>query len=408
MGQDEINLLPERHLISINDLKVHETNVKEHPKQQIEDLAQLIKMSGFKDPIVIDQNNKIFAGHGRLEAARMLKLEEVPCIYMEDLSEQEKAWFLLADNRINESPWVKDNVEIVLKEIGSFTFEDFSMNFEDFNMEIEEEKDEIPELPANPQAKPGDIYALGDHRLMCGDCREDISTLLDGRTVDLLLTDPPYNVDYSSKNELLNLYQKGNRIQDDILNDHISPEEYNKFTKVWFGNVMTHMSNYNSVYVCGNYETLIKLYDFPNFKISNMLVWVKNNMVLGRMDYQGKHEFIMYGWKGHHKWYGNRSQTTVFEVDRPLKSELHPTMKPVELMQTIIKNSSQPKQVVFDSFMGSGSTLIACEQLGRHCYGVELSPQYTDVIIQRWENLTGRKAIKLTTVEDSKLTPRST
>lgn len=402
MGNEEINLLPERHLININDLKVHETNVKEHPKQQIEDLAQLMRMSGFKDPIVIDQNNKIFAGHGRLEAARLLKLEEVPCIYMEDMTEAQKKWFLLADNRINESPWVKDNVEMVLNDIGSFTFENFSMNFEDFNMKIDPEKEEIPALPANPQAKAGDIYELGRHRLMCGDCRDDISGLLDGKTIDLLLTDPPYNVDYSSKNELLNLYQKGNRIQDDILNDHISPEEYNKFTKVWFGNVMTHMSNYNSVYVCGNYETLIKLYDFPGFKISNMLVWVKNNMVLGRMDYQGKHEFIMYGWKEHHKWYGDRSQNTVLEFDRPHKSELHPTMKPVELMQYLMKNSSQPDQIVFDSFLGSGSTLIACEQLHRQCYGVELSPAYCDVIIKRWENLTGQTAKLLLPMENTR------
>lgn len=356
-------------------------------------------MSGFKDPIVIDQNNKIWAGHGRLEAARLLELEQVPCIYMEDMTEKQKAWFLLADNRINESPWVKDNVNMILDDLGSFTFDKFSMNFEDFEMKIADEKEEVPELPVNPVAKVGDIWQLGKHRLKCGDCAHDITDLLETRTIDLLLTDPPYNVDYSSKNELLNLYQKGNRIQDDILNDHISPEEYAKFTEAWFGNVMTHMSNYNSVYVCGNYETLIKLYDFPNFKISNMLVWVKNNMVLGRMDYQGKHEFIMYGWKGHHKWYGDRSQTTVFEVDRPLKSELHPTMKPIELMQGIMKNSSQPEQLVFDSFLGSGSTLIAAEQLNRVCYGVELSPAYCDVIIKRWENLTNDKATLLKSME---------
>ncbi len=399
MGEKpDINLLPERHLINVNDLRIHETNVKEHPRQQIEDLAQLIKLSGFKDPVVIDKEMKIFAGHGRLEAARLLKLEQVPCIYMEDMTEKEKKWFLLADNRINESPWVKDNVEIILKEMDSFTFENFNMNFEDFNMDIEEEEDEIPELPENPLTKLGDIWELGDHRLLCGNCGDDLSELLGGNTIDCLITDPPYNVDYSSKNELLNLYDKGNRVQTDILNDHISPEEYAKFTKKWFGNVMTQMSNYNSVYVFGNYETLLHLYEFPNFKISNMLVWVKNVQVLGRMDYQGKHEFIAYGWKIHHKWYGDRSQNTVFEFDKPRKSELHPTMKPIELIQQILKNSSQPKQIIFDSFLGSGTTLIACEQLGRHCYGAELSPAYCDVIVTRWENLTGRKAHKLSTM----------
>jgi site-specific DNA-methyltransferase (adenine-specific) len=405
LGNEEINLLPERHLIKLNDLKIHETNVKEHPRQQVQDLAELIKLSGFKDPLVIDHNNKIFAGHGRLEAARMLKLEEVPCIYMEDMTEAQKKWFLLADNRINESPWVKDNVNIILDELGEFTFENFNMNFEDFNMKIDDEENEVPEIPENPLTKLGDIWELGDHRLLCGNCSDDLSELLGGKTIDCLVTDPPYNVDYSSKNELLNLYDKGNRVQTDILNDHITPEEYKKFTKEWFGNVMTQMSNYNSVYVFGNYETLLHLYEFPNFKISNMLVWVKNVQVLGRMDYQGKHEFIAYGWKIHHKWYGDRSQNTVFEYDKPRKSELHPTMKPIELIQNILKNSSQPKQLIFDSFLGSGTTLIACEQLNRSCYGCELSPAYCDVIVTRWENLTGRKAIKLTTVAPTVITP---
>ena len=215
--------------------------------------------------------------------------------------------------------------------------------------------------------------------------------MLEGKTVDLLLTDPPYGVDYSGKNQFLNAIDKGNRIQKDIINDNI--EDYREF----FGNFLEPIpfSEYNSFYITISglklFELTQALLD-KNYKISQHIIWVKNNHVLGRQDYANKHEFLIYGWKQKHKFYGP-FQTTIWEIAKPQKNELHPTMKPLELMQTPILNSTKKDMLVYDPFLGSGSTLIACEQTGRICYGMELDPGYIDVIIQRWENYTGKKAL---------------
>ena len=241
----------------------------------------------------------------------------------------------------------------------------------------------------------GNLSLKSKHRLLCGDSTdaESVAYLMDGTKADIVFTDPPYNVDYSSKNELLNLYDKGNCIQTPIVGDNqIDEKEYADFCGKVYAAFEPVLASYNSVYICGNYESLIPFYKLGKLKISNMLVWVKSSLVIGRMDYQNQHEFILYGWVGRHKWHSDRKQTTVWEFAKPSKSELHPTMKPVELVENAIGNSTTTSQTVYDAFLGSGSTLIAAQKTGRKCYGLEIDPIYCDVIVKRWEAFTGKKA----------------
>ena len=254
--------------------------------------------------------------------------------------------------------------------------------------------DAIPE-DVKPICKVGDLYKLGDHRLLCGDAtkKDDVERLMDGRKADMVFTDPPYGVDYSAKNEFLNKADKGNHIQTPIENDNI--KNYIKFFKDFLS--VLPLADYNSFYISisdQKLKCLLIAISELNYKASQILVWVKNNHVLGRQDYYNKHELIVYGWKNHHKFYGGTS-FSVWEFDRPVKSELHPTMKPINLIENGIINSSLKNMIVYDCFLGSGSTLIACEKTNRKCYGMEIDPHYCDVIIKRWEDFTGGKAEKI-------------
>lgn len=253
--------------------------------------------------------------------------------------------------------------------------------------------DDVPEVE-EAICKFGDIWKLGKHRLLCGDATntDEVEKLMDGQKADMMFIDPPYGVDYNSKNEFLNKWDKGNSNQTPIENDAI--EDYDSF----FGGVLSiiknNLSDYNSIYVTISGQKLSQLlnqFKINNIKMSQILIWVKNNHVLGRQDYSNKHELIIYGWNGRHKYYGEFC-TTIWEIDRPLKSELHPTMKPVELIIKAINNSSKKDMIVYDCFLGSGSTLIACEKTNRKCYGMEIDPHYCDVVIKRWEEYTGNKA----------------
>ena len=256
------------------------------------------------------------------------------------------------------------------------------------------ETEEIPAPPQNPKAKRGQLYILGEHRLLCGDAllSEDVKKLFNGSHAQQLVTDPPYGVDYSSKNEFLNKADKGNRIQTPITNDNIS--DYQSFFRGFLE--LAPLSVPNTAYVfMGNNElhTLRLAAEEAGYTYSQYLVWVKNNHVLGRNDYLPKHEMIYYGWKEKHKFYGLKD-TTVLSYDKPQVNDLHPTMKPVELLSRLIKDGSKKDDIVYDPFGGSGSTIIACEGTNRICYAVEMEPAYCDVIIERWENYTGKKAIK--------------
>jgi DNA modification methylase len=244
--------------------------------------------------------------------------------------------------------------------------------------------------------QPGDVWILGRHRLVCADSRypSTIEILMDGQKADMIFTDPPYGVAYNQKNEFLNKIHKGNSRQDDITNDDIS--DYRKFFSDFLGAGGVHLKQENSIYITmsGNkLKELNEAFDDQGIKWGQVLVWVKNNHVLGRQDYANKCEFIVYGWKGKHKFYGG-FQTTVWQCKKPLISKLHPTMKPLEIIEMAILNSTKTAGTVLDMFGGSGSTLIACEQLGRTCFMAEIEPKYCSVIIDRWQTYTRKKARK--------------
>ena len=376
--------IPTPKLININELKPNTKNVKQHPKEQIQDLARLMDYVGFKDPIVIDEDYTIFAGHGRLEAAKLKGMTEVPCVFMENLTDEQKKWFLLADNRINESEWNEDNVKLMLEDIGSFTFEDFNMKFDDFEIKVTEELEEIPEPPPEPKAKLGDVYQLGEHRVMCGDSTKDLDTLLD-KEIDLLLTDPPYgmnlNTDWTgAKSNLKFIEDKkafgGNRYNP-VLNDDV---EFNP----------THLLKYKEVILWGADYYADKL---P--KDGSWFVWDKrltddadkmygSTFELCWSKIPHKRDILRVKWAG---IFGTETQD--------IKKRVHPTQKPLEVSTYFIEKLTKENNTVLDCYLGSGSTLIACEQTNRICYGMELDPAYIDVIIERWENFTNQKAIKV-------------
>ena len=385
----------------ISELKPHPKNPRVHPDSAIEKLERSIKEFGWTNPILVSADGYILAGHARLKAAEKAGISEVPVIYL-PLEGAKAEAYLIADNRLqDETDWDMPKLKDLLQELdtGEFDLEltGFDMGeIEDlmtqFHVPEEIIEDEVPEPPEEPITKPGDLWILGRHRLLCGDStiKEDVERLIDGNKVDSMVTDPPYGVDYSSKNEFLNKFDKGNKVQKPIDNDAIA--NYQDFFSAFLA--VTPLAEYNTVYIFMSSKELHSLrlaLDACGYTWGDYLVWVKNNHVLGRKDYNAKHEFIVYGWKGKHKFYGGFS-TTVLEFDRPSRSDLHPTMKPIPLLAKLINDGLPAKGKVYDPFGGSGSTLIACEQLNRICYMMEIDPVYCDLIVKRWENLTGQKA----------------
>ncbi|MDU7141450.1 MAG: DNA modification methylase [Anaerococcus vaginalis] len=359
-------------------------------------VASSIKNFGFKNPIVIGEDNEIINGHTRMLAAKKLGLTKVPCILADDLNDEEKKAFRLADNKTSElAEWDFDLLDIELKELDKMDF-DFDMS--DFGFEELEELEDIEavEDDYNPdeeiiyKTKAGDVWLLGNHRLMCGDStkQSDVDKLMNGIKADLLLTDPPYNINYQgcTSDKLT------------IKNDSMEDEEFRRFLVDTFMCANNVMNPGASFYIWhGESEG----YNFRGatkdigWQIRQCLIWNKNQMIMGRQDYQWKHEPCLYGWTegGSHSWYSDRKQTTVLNFDKPLRNGEHPTMKPVELFAYLIENSSEKGDAVLDLFGGSGTTLIACEQLGRNAFIMELDEKYCDVIINRWEQLTGREAV---------------
>jgi len=357
------------------------------------------------EPIVYNiRTGNVVGGNQRLQILLDEGRIEEDCIEVDLAEEDEKALNLALNKVSGEWDYPKFNTLLMdLKDLEynnlSITgFDDIEINklFDQYNEPKPEEAFEPPK-EAKYKMQLGDLFQLGNHRLMCGDStkKEDVERLMGGGKADMLCTDPPYNVNYSSKNELLNLYDKGNKIQTPIENDFQSEQQYIEFSKTWFKNSLNILSDYNSVYIFGNYESLALIKPDEGFVISNILIWMKNSIILGRMDYKYQHENILYGWKNHHKWYGDNNQSTIIHCDKPSSSKLHPTMKPLDLLNKLIKNSSQTGNIVFDPFGGSGSTLIACEQTQRQCYIMEIDPYYCSVIIERWEQYTGGKYDKI-------------
>lgn len=406
----------------ISDLKEYENNPRDNT-QAVEAVANSIKEFGFKVPIIVDNQNIIIAGHTRYKAAISLGLTEVPCIVASDLTPEQVKAFRLADNKVGEiATW---NLDMLKKELEGIDGLDMSL----FGFEEELPVDEVYEddfdpnehITETPFSLYGDLYILGNHRLQCGDSTklEDIKRLVENNEIDLVLTDPPYNVDVGAKGD-------GNEQFDNrrIKNDNMSSEDFLEFLVKVFKNMREVMKPGGSYYVCHGSSSLVefdKALQLNNLKPRQQLIWNKNTLVLGRQDYQWRHECIYYGWKegkGHY-FTDDRTLTTVIDApsldfkamkkdelvqrlediyslknsvlnhDKPIKNDLHPTMKPISLLADMLNNSSKPNDKVLDPFGGSGSTLIACDELKRNAYLNELDENYVDVIVKRYINLKG-------------------
>ena len=371
---------------NVDDLIPYVNNPRKNDAA-VDAVASSIKNFGFKVPIIVDSEDEIVAGHTRLKAAKKLGLEEVPCIIADDLTPEQIKAFRLADNKVAEfSEWDMDLLMVELDDI-DIDMAEFGFDNVEFIEEVEEDDFEI-EVPEEPKAKLGDIYQLGRHRLMCGDSTgEDVNRLMDGVEADMYLTDPPYNVSYVGKTaDALT-----------INNDEMDDSKFREFLYKAFKSADSVMKEGASFYI---FHADSEGYNFRGacfdneWVIRQCLIWVKNSIVMGRQDYHWKHEPILYGWKkgSAHKWYSDRKQSTVLEFDRPTRNAEHPTMKPISIISYLIGNNTRSGDIVLDNFGGSGSTLIACEQLNRICYMMELDPKYVDVIINRWEEYTGKKA----------------
>ena len=405
-------------LKSVEELIPYAKNARTHSDVQVNQIAASITEFGFTNPILVDGAKGIIAGHGRLMAAKKLGLNQVPVVILDHLSETQKRAYIIADNKLAENAgW---DEEILANELHDLKEENFDLDligFEDQELERlftnlyesdedTEQEEDIPEAEEKPISKAGDIWLLGDHKLICGDSTklETYQSLLTNELADMTFTDPPYNVDYGNtmkdnligkKNSKTGKEYKNASGQRTILNDNLG-DDFPKFLFDCCSNILALTKG--ACYICmssSELHTLQKSFVEAGGKWSTFIIWAKNHFTLGRSDYQRQYEPILYGWreKNDHYWCGDRNQSDVWYFNKPNKSELHPTMKPVELVKKAILNSSKTDDIILDPFGGSGSTLIAAEQLKRRCRMIELDPKYVDVIIKRWQNLTGKKAI---------------
>jgi DNA modification methylase len=379
-------------MMNVEQLIPYANNAR-HNEKAIDKVATSIKEFGFKNPIIVDGNCEIIAGHTRLMAAKKLGLKEVPTIRADDLTPEQVKAFRIADNKTAEySEW---NFELLAQELEELKLENYDLSLTGFDFseaeqlldsikeeteDAEEDEFEV-ELPDKPISQKGDIWLLGKHRLMCGDStdKENVEALMDGRKANLIVTDPPYNVNYTGKTkEALK-----------IENDKMDNEQFYDFLLEAHKRMYEVASDGASLYVFhADSEGLNfrKAYIEAGFKLSQCCIWAKQVMVMGRSDYQWKHEPVLYGWKptAAHYWNSDRKQTTLWQFDRPFRNEYHPTMKPIPLICYPIKNSSKIGDLVFDPFGGSGSSLIACQETDRLCYTMELDEKYADVIVKRY------------------------
>ncbi len=406
----------------ISELKEYENNPRDN-SAAIEAVANSIKEFGFKVPIIVDGNNIIIAGHTRYKAAISLGLDEVPCIIASDLTPEQVKAFRLADNKVGEiATWDIEKLKLELEGIDGLDMSLFGFEIEPSIDEVFEDdfdpNDHVPEIPFS---QLGDLYILGSHRLLCGDStkEEDIKKLVDNKEIDLVLTDPPYNVDIGAKGDINEQFDNRR-----IKNDNMSSDDFLNFLVKVFKNMKDVLKEGGSYYVCHGSSTLVefdKALQLNNLKPHQQLIWNKNTLVLGRQDYQWRHECIYYGWKEGkaHYFVDDRTLTTVIDApsldfksmkkdeliqrlediyslknsvlnhDKPTKNDLHPTMKPISLLAELLKNSSSIGQNILDPFGGSGSTLIACDELKRNAFLNELDETYVDVIVKRYINLKG-------------------
>jgi DNA modification methylase len=408
--------------VKIDSIKPYENNAKEHPKEQIEQIKKSIQDYGNNDPIAVDENNVIIEGHGRYIAMRELGFETVEIIRLEHLTEEQKKAYRLVHNKLTMNS--DFNVEMLEAELAGLQIQDmqeFGFDFlPDFTEDTTDEDiiDEVLQDETEATVKNGDIWLLGEHRLICGDCTdaEVVEKLFGESKADLLLTDPPYNVAIENSAGMT------------IENDNMSDTAFYSFLQSAFSSANSVMREGTPFYIWhGESEGLNfrKACKSVEWELKQSIIWVKSQITLGRQDYQWKHEPCLYGWKsgGSHYFIKNRKQSTVIDDDidldlltkdelremlldilepstivrenKPQKNGEHPTMKPVSLIKKQVKNSTKKGEIVLDIFGGSGTTLLACEELDRICYMCEIDPKYCDVIIKRWETLTGETAVLL-------------
>ena len=386
--------------ITIEKLIPYARNARTHDDAQVSQIAASIKEFGFNNPILIADDYSIIAGHGRLAAARKLGLAEVPVIRLSHLSDTQRKAYVLADNRLAlNAGWDNDLLKLELEELKSVDVDLEMLGFSKDELDgllnaLEPtegltDEDAVPEPPPEPITKPGDIWILGKHRLMCGDSTsiEHLERLCNGRQVDMWLTDPPYNVAYEGKTKDALT----------IKNDSMSDDTFRQFLRDAYTAADAVMKSGAVFYI---WHADSEGYNFrgaaqdAGWKVRQCLIWKKSTMVMGRQDYHWKHEPCLYGWKegAGHLWAADRKQTTILEFDKPSRNGEHLTMKPVALFEYQMLNNTKGGDIVLDSFGGSGTTLVAAQKNGRVAYLMELDPKYCDVIVKRWEEFTGKKA----------------
>ena len=397
-------MTPEIRMVAVASLIPYARNARTHSEDQVAQIAASIAEFGFTNPILTDGERGVIAGHGRLAAARKLELTEVPVIELTHLSAIQKKAYILADNRIAANAgWDDELLGVELTELKDAGFDLELMGFGDEELERLlngegdttglTEDDAVPDLPVDPVSKTGDVWLLGQHRLLCGDSTvlTDVERVMNGQLADMAFTDPPYNVDYGN-NAKDKMRGKDRRIMNDALGDGFYQFLYDACVNLL---IVTK----GACYVCmssSELHTLQRAWLEAGGKWSTFVIWAKNTFTLGRADYQRQYEPILYGWKEgtKHFWCGDRDQSDIWNYNKPRVNDLHPTMKPVELVERAIKNSSKTRDIVLDLFGGSGTTLIACEKTNRQARLVELDPKYVDVIVKRWEDYTGLKATR--------------
>lgn len=385
----------EMQLVALDKLIPYVNNARTHSPEQIGKLRSSLREFGFINPVIIDRDFGIIAGHGRVLAAREEGITEVPCVFVDHLTEAQKKAYVIADNRMAlDAGWDEELLRVEIEALQAEAFDISLTGFGDdeiadlFGNEKDEVEDDDYDLSAALEkaafVQRGDRWVVGKHRLYCGDATnpDDVAALMDGNRANLVLTDPPYGVSFKSASGLT------------IQNDSMKDEEFYNFLRKAFDNMVAHLENGGSAYVFhADTEGLTFRQAFVDagFHLAGVCIWAKNSLVLGRSDYQWQHEPVLYGFlkNGKHRWYSDRKQTTIWNFDKPKRNANHPTSKPLDLLSYPLGNSSQENAIVIDTFGGSGSTLMACEKTNRICYTMELDEKYASVILRRYVEDTG-------------------
>lgn len=393
--------------IALEQLVPYARNARTHSDSQVAQIAGSIAEFGFVNPVLIGGDNIIIAGHGRVMAAKKLGLQTVPTIKLDHLTENQRRALVIADNKIAENAgWDEELLRLELQNLADEDFDLDLLGFDDVELDdllasLNDDEaaaldENIPEAQENPVSRTGDIWIMGEHRLLCGDSTSeaDMKKLMAGELADMVFTDPPYNVNYgdTAKDKLRS--KGGAKAGRKIMNDNLG-DDFEAFLTAACKNMLDHTKG--ALYICmssSELDTLQSAFRNAGGKWSTFIIWAKNIFTLGRSDYQRQYEPILYGWKdGNDRyWCGARDQGDVWFYNKPQKNDLHPTMKPVDLVVRGIKNSSKTLDIVLDPFGGSGSTLIAAEHTGRQARLIELDPKYVDVIVRRWQEMTGLQA----------------